>query len=94
MGERFPRTQGTHGGGSGWRRKVLIKRRSRGAIAVDGRVEGGIVVHLQLAVKLETARASKGVLPKIIKAGSEICALLFKYSETLEIALGVINGSG
>lgn len=69
-------------------------QRSRGAIAVDGGVEGGIVIHLQLAVKLESARARECVLPKIVKAGGEVCALLFEYSEALEIALGVVCGNG
>jgi hypothetical protein len=67
---------------------------SDGAIAVDGGVEGGVVVHLQLAVKLELARPIERVLPKCVEAGSEIGALDLENGETLAIAVGVAGGSG
>jgi hypothetical protein len=62
---------------------------SGGSIAVDGGVEGWIVVHLQLAVKLEAARSGEGGLPELVEATSKVGALLLKDVETLGVAQSV-----
>jgi len=63
--------------------------KSGGLVAVDRGVKGGVVVHLELAVELESARAGKGALPQGVKAGSEVSALLFEDGKALAVALGV-----
>jgi hypothetical protein len=54
--------------------------------AVDGWVEGGVVVHLELAVDFEAARAGEDVGPELVEAGDEVVALFGEKSETLAVA--------
>src|SRR6202035_5370458 len=54
-----------------------------GGPAVDGGVEGGIVVHFELAVELEASFAGECLAPEVIEAGSQIAPLLFGEGEPL-----------
>ena len=68
--------------------------KSGGAVAIDFGVQGGIVVHLQLAVELEAARASEGALPEVVEANGKVVALGFKNRQSLAVALGMACGGG
>lgn len=57
--------------------------------AVDGRVKGRVVVHLELAVDFEAAAAGHDVGPELIQAGDEVLALLGEEGESLAIAIRV-----
>ena len=67
---------------------------SGGTIEVDGGVESGVVVHFELLVELETARADEGGLPEVFEAVGEVGALGFEDGETIAIALGVAGWRG
>jgi hypothetical protein len=61
---------------------------------VDGGVEVGVVIHLELAVELEAAAAGKGLLPELVEAGGEVVALLAQQVETGKVALAMGLGGG
>ena len=63
-------------------------------MGVDGGVEAGVVVHLELAVELEAAAAREDLLPELVEAGGEVCALLAEQVEACEVALAVGLGGG
>ncbi len=54
--------------------------------AVEDRVEGGVVVHLELAVELETAAAGEDVGPERVEAGREIITLFVQHSKAILVA--------
>ncbi len=60
---------------------------SRGRIGVDRWIQRWIVVHLQLSIELEAARAAQGFAPEGIKAPGEVGTLLFEHSEPCAVAL-------
>lgn len=64
---------------------------SRGG-AVNGGVERGVVIHLELAVNLESALAVEGLLPEVLKAGGEVIALFEEDGEAVVVSLGVAEG--
>ena len=72
-----------------WKGSAMSAR----GVAVDGGVEGGVVVHLELAIELESAGAGERFGPECIQAGGEIGALFFEHGEAGAIAVGVIGGS-
>lgn len=57
--------------------------------AVNGRIEGGVIVHFELAVELEAAHTVEGLLPQSLKTASQIVALFDEDGEPLGIALDV-----
>src|SRR5208283_621680 len=63
-------------------------------MGVDGRVEAGVVVHLELAVELEAAAAREDLLPELVEAGGEVRALLAEQVEACEVALAMGLGGG
>lgn len=63
-----------------------------GVRAVNGGVERRVVVHLELAINLETALPEEGLLPEVVEAGGEVVALLGEDGEALEVALSVTGG--
>lgn len=75
------------------RRGARLRRGSAGG-AVDGGVERGVVVHLELAVKLEASQPGEGLLPEVVKAVGEVSALLKEDGEAVLVALGVAVGRG
>ena len=60
--------------------------------AVNGRIQGWVVVHLELPVKLETAFSGQSLLPKAVKAPGEVVALFFENRQALTVAVGVSYG--
>jgi len=63
-----------------------------GSVAVNGGVEGSVVVHLELAVELEAAGGSQGFAPQDVEAMGEISALFFKDRKTGTVARRMIWG--
>jgi hypothetical protein len=66
--------------------------RSAGIGPVDCWVEGGVVVHLELAVDFEAAAPLEDVGPELVEAGDEIIALLGEEGEAGTIALSMALG--
>jgi len=64
-----------------------------GEFAVEDRIEGGIVVHLELAVELETTLAGEDFDPESGEARGEIAALVEEKIEALAVAL-MMFGAG
>ncbi len=62
-------------------------------IAVDRRVEGGVVVHLQLAVKFEAPGAGQSLAPQHVEAAGKVGALLGEDGEALAVAFTVLQRS-
>jgi len=60
---------------------------------VDGWVEGGVVVHLELAVDFEAAGAGEDVGPELVEAGNEVVALFGEEGEAFAVALAMAVGS-
>ena len=67
----------------------IAVRVHHGRLAVDGGVERGIVVHLQLAIEFEAACASESIAPQCIQAVGEIATLFLENGEPVAIALRV-----
>jgi len=61
-------------------------------IAVEYRVQRWVVVHLELAVELETASVMEYVLPQLRETCSEVVALLVQHRQTIAVALPVLRG--
>jgi len=61
---------------------------------VNGGVQRGVVVHLQLAVKLEAARTGQGLSPELNEAFGQIGALNGEDLEPFAIAFCVALGRG
>jgi hypothetical protein len=59
---------------------------------VDGRIQRGIVVHLQLAIGLKPPRPGKNLLPQAVKAANEFVALFLEQFEPLTVTFGVTGG--
>src|SRR6185437_1853454 len=57
--------------------------------AVDRRVKGRVVVHLELAIEFEAPGAVQRGPPEPIEAAGEVCALFGKDGQTLPVAFGV-----
>jgi hypothetical protein len=70
----------------------VLDTTSDGGAGVENRVEGGVVVHLELAVKLETAAAGEGVRPEGVEAGGEVCTLFVQHGEAGLVAVPVLGG--
>ena len=70
------------------------RRRSTCAPGVDGGVEFGVVVHLELAIKFEATAAGVYVSPEGIETGGEVGALLGKKGEAIAVffAVGFVSG--
>src|SRR5579862_918236 len=58
-------------------------------LAVDRRVERGIVVHLELAVDLEAGRAARGLLEQAVEARGQVASLLVQAVQLGAAALDV-----
>ena len=56
---------------------------------VNGRIQRGVVVHLQLAVEFEAPRAGQRLRPQGVQAFGQVGALLLKNGEPLAVALAV-----
>lgn len=69
-----------------------VRQRGSAGGAIDGGVERGIVVHLELAVKFEAALAGESLLPERVETGGEVAALVEEDGEAFLIALGVACG--
>ena len=65
--------QGT--GAQGWIKAVVSSSTS-----VNGGIEGGIVVHLQLPIELETAGSGQGIAPEGIEAARQVVALFLRMA--------------
>jgi hypothetical protein len=64
-------------------------------VGVDGGVEIWVVIHLQLAVELESATACEDLLPERVETSSEVVALLPEQEEACEVALAMgLGGVG
>ena len=64
-------------------------------IAIYGWVQRWIVVHLQLAIELELARAGEGFTPEVIQTSGEVFALGFEDCKPFEVTLRVtLIGAG
>jgi hypothetical protein len=57
-------------------------------------VEVGVVIHLELAVELETAAAAAYLLPELVEAGGEVHALLAEQGVAGQTALAMALGGG
>ena len=63
--------------------------------SVDCGVEIGVVIHLELAVKFETASAFEEAFEEVVEAAGEVGPLLFEQSEAGQIAVAVgLGGTG
>ena len=64
-------------------------------MGIDNGVEIGVVIHLELAVELETAAAAAYLLPEFVETGGEVAPLLAEQVEAIQIALAMgLGGSG
>jgi hypothetical protein len=63
-----------------------------GGTVVENGVKGGVVIHLKLAVELETAVAGEDVRPECVEAGCEICTLFVQHEEAGLVAVLVLGG--
>jgi hypothetical protein len=63
-------------------------------MSVDSGVEVWVVIHLELAVEIEAATTCEDLLPELVEAGGEVCALLAEQVETGEVALAMSLGGG
>ena len=61
------------------------------SVAIDGWVECRVVIHLELAVELEAARAGEDFAPENIKAVGEIRALVLEDSEPGAVSFNVFE---
>jgi hypothetical protein len=77
----------------GFRSNTSVPDRSsdRGTVVENG-VKGGVVIHLELAIKLEAAVAGEDVRPEGVEAGSEVCTLFVQHREARLVAVLVIEG--
>lgn len=60
--------------------------------AVDGWVQRGVVVHLELAVEFEAAGAGEDLGPELVEAADEIVALVGEKRQALPVALAMAFG--
>jgi hypothetical protein len=61
-------------------------------VRIDRRVEFRIVIHLQLAIELETALAGEHLGPECVETSGKFLALLLQQLQTFEISLAVRHG--
>lgn len=69
-----------------------MSRICSGFRAVDGRVKGGVVVHLELAVDFEAALAGEDLLPEVVEAEDEVFALFGEEGQAFAIAFAMAGG--
>lgn len=67
-------------------------RSGAGCGAVDGGVQGGVVVHLELTVDFEAAAAFEYVGPEAVEAEDEVFALLFEEEQAVAVAVLMAGG--
>ena len=60
-----------------------------GVAAINGGVEVGVVVHLELAVDFEAAAPGQDVVPELVEAGDQVVALLAEKGQALAVAVCV-----
>src|SRR5579863_1021503 len=60
-----------------------------GRVAVDGGIECGVVIHLELPIELEPAGTRQGMAPEEVETAGKVIALLGKDGEALTVTLRV-----
>jgi len=73
------------------RPRVKSRALAFGGIAINHRVQGWVVVHLELTVELETAAVMEHVRPKLRETGCQVIALLIQHGEAVAVALLVLR---